>query len=48
MYPDIPDGLALLNGIAVCFLPLNEKTIKKMQEELAVIRRQESADESEA
>jgi GPH family glycoside/pentoside/hexuronide:cation symporter len=38
LYSLIPGGLALLNGIVVCFLSLNEKTIKQMQSELAELR----------
>ena len=38
MYSIIPGALALLNGIVLFFLALDEKTIKQMQAELAEAR----------
>ena len=38
MYSIIPGVLALLNGVVLFFLALDEKTIKQMQAELAEAR----------
>jgi GPH family glycoside/pentoside/hexuronide:cation symporter len=47
MFSIIPGALALLNGIVLCFLSLDEKTIKQMHAELAEARAlaEESAEE---
>lgn len=43
MYSLLPGGIALLNGIVVCFLSLDEKKIKEVQDGLALIRAREAA-----
>jgi len=39
MFSIIPGALALINGIVLCFLALDEKTIKQVREKLADARK---------